>query len=279
MADVLDVWNGEAVALRDVPRLSVERFQGIVCDVVTAGGRVSALFGRPASGGAVLVTAVVADDRNSRLGLLTTVVEGRWPSLADECPSIQGFERELAEQFGVIPEGHPWLKPVRFEHPHVTVKDAFGRTEPWPTIPGDTPFFRVEGEEIHEVAVGPVHAGIIEPGHFRFQCHGEQVLHLEISLGYQHPGLERPAVGEPVPDGRVAGEGLRHRERARAGARLEEPLGAAVLVPQDDLEVEHLLAVALEAEVARLDHPRVDGPDRDLVDLLARHLEEVRDAR
>ena len=49
--------------------------------------------------------------------------------------------------------------------------------------------FRVEGEEVHEVAVGPVHAGVIEPGHFRFQCHGEQVLHLEISLGYQHRGV------------------------------------------------------------------------------------------
>ena len=60
-----------------------------------------------------------------------------------------------------------------------------------------TDFFRVEGEEIHEVAVGPVHAGIIEPGHFRFQCHGEEVLHLEISLGYQHRGVERSLVGGP----------------------------------------------------------------------------------
>ena len=60
-----------------------------------------------------------------------------------------------------------------------------------------TDFFRVEGEEIHEVAVGPVHAGVIEPGHFRFQCHGEQVFHLEISLGYQHRGVERALVGGP----------------------------------------------------------------------------------
>ena len=53
------------------------------------------------------------------------------------------------------------------------------------------------GEEVHEVAVGPVHAGIIEPGHFRFQCHGEKVYHLEISLGYQHRGVERALVGGP----------------------------------------------------------------------------------
>jgi Ni,Fe-hydrogenase III large subunit len=58
-------------------------------------------------------------------------------------------------------------------------------------------FFKVEGEEIHEVAVGPVHAGIIETGHFRFQCFGENVLNLEISLGYQHRGVERALIGGP----------------------------------------------------------------------------------
>jgi Ni,Fe-hydrogenase III large subunit len=60
-------------------------------------------------------------------------------------------------------------------------------------------FYHIEGSEIHEVAVGPVHAGIIEPGHFRFQCHGEIVYHLEIALGYQHRGLERVLAGGPHP--------------------------------------------------------------------------------
>ena len=63
--------------------------------------------------------------------------------------------------------------------------------------PAGADFFRVEGCEVHEVAVGPVHAGVIEPGHFRFQCHGEHVFHLEISLGYQHRGVERALVGGP----------------------------------------------------------------------------------
>ena len=62
-----------------------------------------------------------------------------------------------------------------------------------------TDFFQMAGEEVHEVAVGPVHAGIIEPGHFRFQCHGETVYHLEISLGYQHRGVERAMLGGPNP--------------------------------------------------------------------------------
>jgi Ni,Fe-hydrogenase III large subunit len=59
---------------------------------------------------------------------------------------------------------------------------------------GDARFFQLQGYEVHEVAVGPVHAGVIEPGHFRFQCHGENVYHLEISLGYQHRGIERAMV-------------------------------------------------------------------------------------
>src|ERR1035437_2150533 len=58
-------------------------------------------------------------------------------------------------------------------------------------------FYRVAGEEVHEVAVGPIHAGIIEPGHFRFQCHGEIVHHLEIQLGYQHRGVETMLSGGP----------------------------------------------------------------------------------
>ena len=59
-------------------------------------------------------------------------------------------------------------------------------------------FFKMLGDEVHEVAVGPVHAGVIEPGHFRFQCHGETVYHLEISLGYQHRGVERAMIGGPT---------------------------------------------------------------------------------
>ncbi|WP_461374512.1 hydrogenase large subunit [Candidatus Aquicultor sp.] len=74
---------------------------------------------------------------------------------------------------------------------------AGGKEKDQPILPGVTDFFQVSGEEVHEVAVGPVHAGIIEPGHFRFQCHGEKVLHLEIALGFQHRGVEKALVGGP----------------------------------------------------------------------------------
>jgi Ni,Fe-hydrogenase III large subunit len=200
---VLEAWNGTAVDARDVPLLSNGEFQQVVADVVTAGGRVTSMFGsRPDGADAVLVTAVLADDPEGRLGLLSTRVGSSWPSLVPECPSLQAFEREIWEQFGVRPEGHPWLKPLRFEPPQGRPtadrgvpgeRAAAGEA----AIPGEYPFFSVEGEEVHEVAVGPVHAGVIEPGHFRFQCHGEHVFHLEIVLGYQHRGVERLLAGGP----------------------------------------------------------------------------------
>ena len=238
MADILKSWNGEAVATGDVPLLPLARFQGILCDVITAGGRVVALFGRD-EGGKVLVTAALADDPDNRIGLLSTMVEDSWPSLAEECPAVQAFERELAEQYGVVPEGHPWRKPLRFEHSRAKVRDAFGRPPTWPDIPGDYPFFRVEGEEIHEVAVGPVHAGVIEPGHFRFQCHGEQVLHLEIVLGYQHRGVEQLleagpgpralAVAETIAGDTSIGHGLAYCRALEALAGVEAPPRASFL--------------------------------------------------
>ncbi|MCX5732296.1 MAG: NADH-quinone oxidoreductase subunit C [Deltaproteobacteria bacterium] len=193
---VLQAWNGEAVAAGDVPVLPVDEFQQIVSDILTAGGRVSSFFGR-SNAGRTVVTAVLADDTQGRLAVLSTRVGASWTSLSAECPSLQAFEREIFEQFGVRPEGHPWLKPLRFEPPLVSGVDPWGRLASPSTIPGNYPFFRVEGEEVHEVAVGPVHAGVIEPGHFRFQCHGEQVFSLEIVLGYQHRGVEPMLVGGP----------------------------------------------------------------------------------
>jgi Ni,Fe-hydrogenase III large subunit len=196
-SEVLETWNGQAVRVRDVPVLPVERFRAKVLEVLRAGGRLSALFGRPGGGDQVLVTAVLADDPEGKLGLLSAEVRGAYPALSSEAAAAQGFERELAEQWGIRPEGHPWLKPLRFEPPLRAGPDAFGRRDPRATLPGEYPFFRVEGEEVHEVAVGPVHAGIIEPGHFRFQCHGEEVFHLEIVLGYQHRGVEAMLRGGP----------------------------------------------------------------------------------
>lgn len=190
------VHNGETFPRAELPVLGFEAFRRQVLAWVADGGRVASYFVRPGRGATWELTAVVAFDAEGLLHVLATQVSEEFPSLTPECPQVHYFEREIWEQQGVRPVGHPWLKPVRFQ------STAVGDADPAPTPPtavlcGVTDFFQVDGEEVHEVAVGPVHAGVIEPGHFRFQCHGETVLHLEISLGYQHRGVERALRGGP----------------------------------------------------------------------------------
>ncbi len=102
------------------------------------------------------------------------------PSFTAKSTCFQLFERELCENFGLSYLDHPWSKPMRY---------AFNRKNRNNQI-NNYPFYEIKSEELHEVGVGPIHAGIIEPGHFRFLCNGEQILHLEIQLGYQHRGIE-----------------------------------------------------------------------------------------
>ncbi len=189
----------QAIARTQVPDLSFVDFRRTILAAVAAGQRVAALFGdAPASSGNVDLYAVLADRTQALLRVGKTRMDSdRFPALTLDCPQVHLFEREIAEQYGVCPESHPWFKPVRFHASYRPGHDAWDRKPGEVPLIGVTDYYRVEGEEIHEVAVGPVHAGIIEPGHFRFQCHGEQVFHLEISLGYQHRGAERTLIGGP----------------------------------------------------------------------------------
>jgi Ni,Fe-hydrogenase III large subunit len=195
---LLPTYNGKAVPWDAVPTLSLAQLAAVLADAPARQARVSALLGVPHEGGGVALLAVLADDELGRLELCRAVVEGdAYPSLTPACPQVHLFERELAETWGLTPVGHPWLKPVRFAPPRRPGGDPFGRHGAAAEV-GVLDFYRVEGAEVHEVAVGPVHAGVIEPGHFRFQCHGEEVMHLEISLGYQHRGVERALRGGPT---------------------------------------------------------------------------------
>src|SRR5439155_6044939 len=194
-----------------------------------------AFFGMPETGGQTLLLAVLADDESGVLGAAAMVVADSYPALTPDCPEAHLFEREIAEQCGVIPAGHPWLKPVRRHPPdHASGPGDLG------TFDRERyPFFQMTGEEVHEVAVGPVHAGIIEPGHFRFQAHGEQVLFLEIMLGYQHRGVEpllesrnrvqSALVAEAIAGDTVIGHAGAHCAAVEALARSRKtPRGQAI---------------------------------------------------
>ena len=189
--DALSFRNGQTVDRAQVPVLDVATFRRSVIDSVASGTRIASLFATPSGAQQLRLFAVLADDNAGMLSVMACDIFDRYPALTPDCTQAHLFEREIAEQWSVVPEGHPWLKPVRFHRSYRKAESSE------PVAPSVMDFFTVAGEQVHEVAVGPVHAGIIEPGHFRFQCHGEHVLNLEISLGYQHRGIERALVGGP----------------------------------------------------------------------------------
>ena len=158
--------------------LSTKAFFDGVREALAAGARPVTFYGQAADDPAGLtLTMVLASE--GRLRVLRGEVDRShgFHSLTRDHPALHVFEREIHEQHGVKPHDHPWLKPVRFPAGEAGAMDRY-------------PFHTVDGKEVHEVAVGPIHAGVIEPGHFRFMCLGETVHHLEIQLGYQHRGAE-----------------------------------------------------------------------------------------
>ncbi len=173
--DFLHLQNTDSVALKDIPQLEFEHFRGVLEELVMQRNcRIGAFFAEDG-----ILYAVLIDPAEHHFKVLSCKVGAAYTALTCSIPAFHWFERELYEQSNIKPEGHPWLKPLRFENS---------------SMPGVTDYFTMQGSAAHEVAVGPVHAGVIEPGHFRFQCMGEDVYFLEIELGYQHRGVEKMLV-------------------------------------------------------------------------------------
>lgn len=173
--------NCRPLAIKDIPVAGIHELRTEIISACRSGQRPVGFFGVKEEE-QIKLYAILADDENSSLSIGSSVVVplSSYQSITLEIPSFHMFEREIHEEFGIIPEGHPWLKGVRY--PHYRSDRS--------SVMENYPFFHMDGDEVHEVAVGPVHAGVIEPGHFRFSCNGEYVNHLEIQLGYQHRGIE-----------------------------------------------------------------------------------------
>ncbi len=229
--------NGTAVVVGDVSVQPMPAFRSSVLEEGARGGRLVSLFPMEGPDGTLLF-AFVAQDAMGTVALFAGALgsERTYPALTAQWPQAQAFERDLWENGGITPEGHPWLKPL-----------CFPSLRSGQTIPADYRYFAAEGEEVHEVAVGPVHAGIIEPGHFRFQCHGEEVLHLEIQLGFQHRGAEGLLRNAPAPRRLTTAESIAGDSvvaHTTAFALVEEALAGAPVPAR----AHALRAVALELE-------------------------------
>ena len=206
MANLLEVSNGENIKRSHIPHVTFDVFRSELLSFTNDGGQVVHFFAYKDQDTLKFLAVL----RNKALYVVGCDAPESYQSLTVETEKFHMFEREIAEQYGVKPEGHPWLRMVRYHENYRGKEDVFGNDYA-EDIPGNYDYFSVEGDAIHEVAVGPVHAGIIEPGHFRFQCMGETVLHLEIQLGYQHRGVEKllldvPSVRRPIIVEGIAGD-------------------------------------------------------------------------
>lgn len=232
-------------------------YEKLVPALVEKGGRLGSLVATDerARSGDFRLRAVVLFDKagwavevEQQLPATAPVLQ----SIASRVPAAHWQEREAAEMMGFTLVNHP--EPARrLLHEHTPAdsprlrKDFDGSLRP-PFVAGPSPSFRpVRGEGVHEIPVGPIHAGIIEPGHFRFSVLGERILHLQIRLGYQHKGTEKlfegqtPAMGVYLAE-RISGDTTFGHALAYCLA-LERLCGTPV-----PTRAVHLRALALELE-------------------------------
>jgi hypothetical protein len=184
--EYITIKNGETIALNTIPVLEYQVFHAQVIELMEDKNcHCLNYFPYKESENYLKMMCCMANDATSDIYIFSHVYDiaqgESLKSLTAVVPGMHCFEREISENFGITFADQPWDKPLRFAH---------DRTDKSSVIE-NYPFYSISGHELHEVGVGPIHAGIIEPGHFRFICNGEKVLHLEIHLGYQHRGIEQ----------------------------------------------------------------------------------------
>ncbi len=192
---------------------------GYAAAVRQAGGRLISLWGsdrRAADGQFTVCAAYALGDGLSWLTLPLDARTPQYPDLSAIFPAAVRMQRAAFDLVGVSAQGaddtRGWLRHGVWPADYFPLRtDASGHEVFAQRGSEDYPFVTVEGDGVHEIAVGPVHAGIIEPGHFRFSVVGEKVLRLEQRLGYKHKGIDKlfertpPAEGHRLA-GRVSGD-------------------------------------------------------------------------
>lgn len=143
--------------------------------------------------GGVIITAPLLDS------------ELEYPSITAKVPSTHWAERALGDFFGLLAVGHPRWKTLIL-HNSIWPNDLAPLSPNKSINRKPYEFMEVSGDGIHEIPVGPIHAGIIEPGHFRFSCSGEIITNLDIRLGYQHRGIEKKLADLPWQQTRFLAE-------------------------------------------------------------------------
>ncbi len=196
----------------------------------TLDGETAVLLGLWGDRGTIRM-ALLDEATNDVAVLALACPDGTYPSVGKHHAPAQRLERTARDLFGLTPrdcpDPRPWLDHGRWGVGH-PLGDA--AAEPADGVTYD--FLAAEGEGLHQIPVGPVHAGIIEPGHFRFTANGETVVRLEERLGYTHKGIEglmagaRPRPGRPPRRQNLRRQHRRLFPRLRAGRRGCAPGGS-----------------------------------------------------
>jgi Ni,Fe-hydrogenase III large subunit/Ni,Fe-hydrogenase III component G len=192
-----------------------EEWRSIAQDLAAAGARLVAMWASADARGAPTVRTAFLHERGGMLVSLGLIdARAAYPGIEDLFPAASRMQRAIADLTGLRTtdsDTRPWLRHAAWPASAHPLVDEIPITEGQDPPLDDYPFVRVEGEGVHEIPVGPVHAGIIEPGHFRFSIVGEKVLRLEERLGYVHKGIERRFTELPILEGyrlaaRVSGD-------------------------------------------------------------------------
>jgi Ni,Fe-hydrogenase III large subunit/Ni,Fe-hydrogenase III component G len=212
------VWQTVAGAMpaRRAP-VDAAQWVGVARAVRDAGGLLLALWAsdeRDRAGGFLLRAALQDKDGLAVTELPVSDTAPLYPSLAEIFPAAGRMQRAAHDLVGVRARGddaRPWLRHEGWPEGMFPLRRDVDASQKFPVGAPAYPFVQVAGEGVHEIAVGPVHAGIIEPGHFRFSVVGEKVLRLEERLGYVHKGIEKRFESLPARDGqrlaaRVSGD-------------------------------------------------------------------------
>jgi Ni,Fe-hydrogenase III large subunit/NADH:ubiquinone oxidoreductase subunit C len=233
--------NGASVLRKDIPVLSYPDFYNLVKEFLTDQDcHCVAYYAFPIDN-QLKFLCCIANDRTANISIFSHIQKRDGlvlESVTSEIFAMHVYEREIHENFGVQFLNHPWLKPIRYPF------DRFDRNK----VMDNYPFYQIESDELHEVGVGPIHAGVIEPGHFRFICNGEKVIHLEIHLGYQHRGIEKlmiekdNALQRMILAESIAGDSVIAHGLAHAGL-IESLAGIQV---SEKLQIERNIALELE---------------------------------
>ncbi len=196
-------------------RIQRERFEEAASMMKRVGARLVAEWAVDETllGRSFAVYACYAADKEYLLAACDVPLnDPTFPSLTKKYVPAFRFERQIHSLMGLTPSGHahsdlrPWIKFEDWPPDAWPLRKTFDASRRLPRVAGEYRWARVSGEGVYEIPVGPVHAGIIEPGHFRFQAAGENILNLEERLGYTHKGIEKRFESLSWADGtRLAG--------------------------------------------------------------------------